>query len=162
VGAIVLGANDGHVSLWGSGEAHLYVKSHFVGPLWPVGIARVLTSNNCLPRFTSVFNFLVCLFFQGDSGGPLMMPMVDDRWAAIGVVSWGIRCGEPTKPGLYTRTSKLPFLSSELRRILNFTDTATRSLHGLDPIHRPANLIHSIKKLPRKWENTKLSNVGIY
>ncbi|KZS13284.1 putative Clip-domain serine protease [Daphnia magna] len=42
---------------------------------------------------------------QGDSGGPLMMPMVDDRWAAIGVVSWGIRCGEPTKPGLYTRTS---------------------------------------------------------
>ncbi|XP_046651923.1 proclotting enzyme-like [Daphnia pulicaria] len=42
---------------------------------------------------------------QGDSGGPLMMSMVDDRWAAIGVVSWGIRCGEPTKPGLYTRTS---------------------------------------------------------
>ena len=39
-----------------------------------------------------------------------MMPMVDDRWAAIGVVSWGIRCGEPTKPGLYTRTSKLAFL----------------------------------------------------
>ena len=27
------------------------------------------------------------IYLQGDSGGPLMMPMVDDRWAAIGVVS---------------------------------------------------------------------------
>lgn len=39
-----------------------------------------------------------------------MMPMADDRWAAIGVVSWGIRCGEPTKPGLYTRISILSFV----------------------------------------------------
>lgn len=82
-----------------------------------------------------------------------MMSMVDDRWAAIGVVSWGIRCGEPTKPGLYTRTSKLPFLSNQLLlkgEILNFTLTTTRSLHGLDPIDRPANLIHSIKKAAKE------------
>lgn len=43
---------------------------------------------------------------QGDSGGPLMYQMSSGRWATIGVVSWGVRCGEPNHPGLYTRVDK--------------------------------------------------------
>ena len=35
-----------------------------------------------------------------------MMRMADERWAVIGIVSWGIKCGEPSKPGVYTRTSR--------------------------------------------------------
>ncbi|KAJ0172182.1 hypothetical protein K1T71_012155 [Dendrolimus kikuchii] len=40
---------------------------------------------------------------QGDSGGPLMYQMSSGRWAVIGIVSWGLRCGEPNHPGLYVR-----------------------------------------------------------
>ncbi|CAG4966368.1 unnamed protein product [Parnassius apollo] len=43
---------------------------------------------------------------QGDSGGPLMYQMPSGRWTVIGVVSWGIRCGEPKHPGIYTRVDK--------------------------------------------------------
>lgn len=40
---------------------------------------------------------------QGDSGGPLMVQSRSKQWTLIGVISWGIKCGEPGFPGIYTR-----------------------------------------------------------
>ena len=42
---------------------------------------------------------------QGDSGGPLMVQGPGNRWMLAGVVSWGIKCGSPGYPGVYTKVS---------------------------------------------------------
>ncbi|XP_034940723.1 proclotting enzyme-like [Chelonus insularis] len=42
---------------------------------------------------------------QGDSGGPLVYQLGNGRWVNIGIVSWGMRCGEPGQPGIYTRVN---------------------------------------------------------
>ncbi|XP_061398811.1 venom protease-like [Musca vetustissima] len=43
---------------------------------------------------------------QGDSGGPLLVQLPNRRWVTVGIVSWGIRCGEPNRPGMYTRVDR--------------------------------------------------------
>lgn len=55
--------------------------------------------------------------FQGDSGGPLLLQMSDGRWCNIGIVSFGVRCGEPGKPGVYTNVGMyLDWIGQNTRR----------------------------------------------
>ncbi|RHY22005.1 hypothetical protein DYB32_009647 [Aphanomyces invadans] len=58
---------------------------------------------------------------HGDSGGPLT---IEDNGAArlVGVVSWGLSCGDLTKPGVYGRLSAMrdflePFLAKRNLRV---------------------------------------------
>ncbi|XP_044734979.1 trypsin-1-like [Chrysoperla carnea] len=42
---------------------------------------------------------------QGDSGGPLMSQLPNGRWVNVGIVSWGVRCGEKGRAGIYTKVN---------------------------------------------------------
>ncbi|KAL1123630.1 hypothetical protein AAG570_002706 [Ranatra chinensis] len=53
---------------------------------------------------------------QGDSGGPLLVNTGGDKYQLVGIVSWGVGCGRPGYPGVYTRvTSYLGWVRRNMR-----------------------------------------------
>ena len=54
---------------------------------------------------------------SGDSGGPLITFREDGRAEVVGIVSWGIGCGDKGRPGVYTRvTQYVPWIQETIFR----------------------------------------------
>ncbi|XP_055588878.1 venom protease-like [Uranotaenia lowii] len=94
---------------WGTqffGGPHAKVLMEVTLPIWSnrecqqVYINRIYETSVCAGDYEGGKDSC-----QGDSGGPLMIQLPNRRWVVVGVVSWGIRCGEANHPGIYTRVS---------------------------------------------------------
>ncbi|XP_072152014.1 trypsin-1 isoform X2 [Bemisia tabaci] len=75
----------------------------------------ILTNNQCRAtkyRPTRITTNMLCAGVgkqdscQGDSGGPLIISTGVDKFELVGIVSWGVGCGRPGYPGVYTRVSR--------------------------------------------------------
>lgn len=52
---------------------------------------------------------------QGDSGGPLVC-MKDNHMTLVGIISWGLGCGQKDIPGVYTKvTNYLDWIQDNMR-----------------------------------------------
>ncbi|XP_055542185.1 proclotting enzyme-like [Wyeomyia smithii] len=92
---------------WGTqffGGPHSKVLMEVDLPIWSnkecqeVYINRIFETSLCAGNYEGGKDSC-----QGDSGGPLMVQLPNKRWVSVGIVSWGIRCGEANHPGIYTR-----------------------------------------------------------
>ncbi|MFY2560000.1 serine protease [Corallococcus terminator] len=55
---------------------------------------------------------------QGDSGGPLVLAEPDGSYALHGLTSFGLGCGRPGLPGVYTRVSPyLPWIHARIHEL---------------------------------------------
>ncbi|MFY1829610.1 trypsin-like serine protease [Myxococcus fulvus] len=55
---------------------------------------------------------------QGDSGGPLVLAQADGAYVLHGLTSFGLGCGRPGLPGVYTRVSHyLPWIHARIREL---------------------------------------------
>nr|P98119.1 RecName: Full=Salivary plasminogen activator alpha 1; AltName: Full=DSPA alpha-1; Flags: Precursor [Desmodus rotundus]AAA31591.1 plasminogen activator alpha 1 [Desmodus rotundus]AAA31592.1 plasminogen activator alpha 1 [Desmodus rotundus] len=85
------------------------------------GHVRLYPSSRCAPKFLfnkTVTNNMLCAgdtrsgeiypnvhdACQGDSGGPLVC-MNDNHMTLLGIISWGVGCGEKDVPGVYTKVT---------------------------------------------------------
>lgn len=94
----------GATSYTGSGSSKLKQVSL---PIWPKQDCAAVFNNKVQGKS------MICAGLkeggrdscQGDSGGPLMVMGPQNRWMIAGIVSWGIKCGSPGYPGVYTQVS---------------------------------------------------------
>uniref|UniRef100_A0A4W2E4J3 Peptidase S1 domain-containing protein n=1 Tax=Bos indicus x Bos taurus TaxID=30522 RepID=A0A4W2E4J3_BOBOX len=107
--------SDCWVTGWGDIEEELSLPSPYTLQEVQVGIINTTMCNHLfsMPDFRiDIWGDMICAGEPqggkdscfGDSGGPLVCEK-KGLWYQVGVVSWGVGCGRPNRPGVYTNIS---------------------------------------------------------
>ncbi|KAM4624291.1 tryptase-2-like isoform 2-T2 [Polymixia lowei] len=111
---------DNSTTAWITGWGNIYNFGIISIPIPPPGTLREahipIVGNkecSCLNSMFVITDKMLCAGLleggvdtcQGDSGGPLVVKQ-DSRWIQPGVVSFGMGCARPNRPGVYTRVSE--------------------------------------------------------
>ncbi|MEO1251672.1 MAG: trypsin-like serine protease [Pseudomonadota bacterium] len=73
----------------------------------------VIDNGYCAAKMTTIYDSNICAGYElggkdsckGDSGGPLIVADSANQYYQIGIISWGKRCAEKGKYGVYSRVS---------------------------------------------------------
>ncbi|XP_063291834.1 transmembrane protease serine 5 [Pelobates fuscus] len=98
---------------WVSGWGHIHPDSSHMPRSLKEAMVPIISTKKC--NSSCIYNGditprMLCAGYldgkvdacQGDSGGPLVC-QTDYTWRLVGVVSWGMGCAEPNRPGVYTK-----------------------------------------------------------
>ncbi|XP_077500637.1 transmembrane protease serine 9-like [Amblyomma americanum] len=96
-----------YVTGWGA------TREAEMSPVLKQAAVLVLPLDDCAAYYNEtcvINNLMYCAGYEdgrhdschGDSGGPLVVKQAG-RWQLAGVISGGLRCGEPRHPGIYTK-----------------------------------------------------------
>lgn len=116
--------------VWVAGWGSLEPNSKFMSPVLQKTNLTVLNDGECRDYFGQIPNGALCALGEhgqdaciGDSGGPMMYYNKKRcQYEVVGVVSWGIGCGQQGVPGIYSRvTSAFNFFHNTLWRWDNRT-----------------------------------------
>lgn len=105
-----------------------------------------ITIQTFFQTFCPAYKPLISALPQGDSGGPLVC-MIDKRMTLLGIISWGLGCGQKDVPGIYTKvTNYLNWIQDNMKQwqrkpsSLNPEDLPSSSSSTEDTPERPSVL----------------------
>ncbi|XP_068199736.1 transmembrane protease serine 7 isoform X1 [Antennarius striatus] len=102
-------------SCWVTGWGYRSEEDKVLPSVLQKAEVSLLSQTECKKRYGPVSPRMLCAGVpsgeqdacRGDSGGPLSCQAPGDgRWFLIGIVSWGVGCGRPNLPGVYSRVNK--------------------------------------------------------
>ncbi|XP_026471653.1 coagulation factor XI-like [Ctenocephalides felis] len=108
-------ASDNPPYFWGPGILCAGIKSGYVDSCQtPHCVQAADRFYLCSVSYDNNVSYNMYYTPEGDSGGPLQV-LVNGRYVLIGIVSFGIGCGRPGMPGVYTDVSKyLGWISTKI------------------------------------------------